>query len=114
LRPLESKVVEHKEEQQSLVAVKASLEQQVKELQHSLKQAKTEAEEAKVLVSTESQQHRENLSKYQNEMLQDLEEKLKRSERESNLREDSLRQEIADVRKRWQDAVRRADSEFYS
>ena len=44
-----------------------------------------------------------------NDLIGDLELKLRTSEREAGVREDALRHEVAEIRKRWQDAVRRAD-----
>eukprot|EP00985_Skeletonema_marinoi_P012723 scaffold6206_cov121-Skeletonema_marinoi.AAC.1 len=49
------------------------------------------------------------LRKERDEMLSDLESKLRTSEREANVREDALRHEVSELRKRWQDAVRRAE-----
>jgi len=60
--------------------------------------------------TTEGDAEREKLIKEKDEVMQDFELKLRSSERESNLREDSLRHEVSELRKRWQDAVRRADA----
>lgn len=48
-------------------------------------------------------------TKEKEKMLNDLEIKLNTVERESSLREDSLRQEVSELRKRWQESVRRCD-----
>ena len=50
-----------------------------------------------------------NLQKEHNDVIKDLELKLHTSECEANVREDSLRHEVNELHKRWQDAVWRAD-----
>lgn len=50
-----------------------------------------------------------NIGKEKDNLIKDLELKLRTSERESNLREDSLRHEVSELRKRWQESVRRSD-----
>ena len=110
---LENELLKYKETNQCLEAEKLSLEQQVKELENSLKDARDEVATAIRTASLESQQHKDTLSSYQSAMLRDLDEKLKRCEKEANLREDALRQEVSDLRKRWQDAVRRSDSKCF-
>ena len=57
----------------------------------------------------EKQDESKKLKKEHNDLLSDLENKLRTSEREANMREDALRHEVTEIRKRWQDAVRRAD-----
>ena len=50
------------------------------------------------------------LRQEKDKLLSDLELKLQTSENEAHEREESLRREISELRKRWQDAVRRADA----
>lgn len=52
------------------------------------------------------------IRKEKDSLLNDLETKLRTSEREANLREDSLRHEVAELRKRWQESVRRCDGKY--
>ena len=87
-----------------------SLEQQVKELKAEIKELTTELEAAREGAAMETQQQQQKLRKEQNEMLTDLDNKLRTVEREAAVREDALRREVDELRKRWQDAVRRADS----
>jgi len=63
-----------------------------KEMEHALKE-------------TVSQLQQETTS-----IRNDLEAKLRTSEREANMKEDSLRHEVAEPRKRWQEAVRLCDA----
>ncbi len=60
--------------------------------------------------SVESEREIKKIRKEHNDAINDLETKLQMTEREAGIREDALRHEIAELRKRWQDSVRRADA----
>ena len=76
---------------------------EIEELERAAVELRKASSEANEMEVTKLRMERE-------EALRDATEKLRVSERESNSREDSLRREISDLRKRWQDAVRRADA----
>jgi hypothetical protein len=86
-----------------------ALEQTVKELKAENKDLTTEVEASRTGAALENQKQVKNLRKEHNAAIADLESKLQISEREAAVREDSLRHEVEELRKRWQDAVRRAD-----
>ena len=63
----------------------------------------------------ENERESRKLRKEHNTVIADLESKLQTAEKEAAVREDSLRLEVEELRKRWQDAVRRADgTPFFS
>jgi len=107
---LESELSKTKEESEKLSTAKRLLDVEVKELKSSLKSQKKELEERQKVALEQQQEDTLRIQKERNGMLTDMEEKVNRSERESNLREDALRNEVGELRRRWQDAVRRADS----
>jgi outer membrane murein-binding lipoprotein Lpp len=109
-KKLENELMKEKSENQTLASIKMSLEQQVVDLKRGLKEALKDAEQAMISQGKEGELLSLKLRKEHEQVLADLEEKLKRAEREAHIREESLRQEIQDLRKRWQDAIRRADS----
>ena len=86
-----------------------NLEQNVKELKAENKELFEEVEAARQGAAVDSANQIKKLRKDHNTAIADLESKLQTSEREAALREDALRHEVEEVRKRWQDAVRRAD-----
>jgi len=106
---LDAELLSMKEECERKATTNLSLEQQVKELKAENKELRTEVEQARRGAELEKQDESKKLKKEHNDLLSDLENKLRTSEREANLREDALRHEVAEIRKRWQDAVRRAD-----
>ena len=108
-KKLESDLVASKEEAEKQRASNLGLEQQVKELKEENKSLKQEIEAAKSGAALELEGESNKLRKERDEMLSDLESKLRTSEREANVREDALRHEVSELRKRWQDAVRRAE-----
>lgn len=108
-KKLESDLLALKEESEKQRASKMGLEQQVKELKEENKLLKKEVEDAKSGAALELEGESNKLRKERDEMLSDLESKLRTSEREANVREDALRHEVSELRKRWQDAVRRAE-----
>lgn len=87
-----------------------SLEQHVKELKSQNKTLSVELEESKKGAAAESELERKKLMKEQNELVKDLENTIRVIEREAAMREDGLRHEVEEIRRRWQDAVRRADA----
>jgi len=109
-KKLENELMKEKSENQTLTSIKMSLEQQVVDLKRGLKEALKDAEQAMISQGKEGEMLSLKLRKEHEQAVTDLEEKLKRAEREAHLREESLRQEIQDLRKRWQDAIRRADT----
>jgi chromosome segregation ATPase len=108
---LDAELLSMKEECEKKASTNLSLEQQVKELKSENKELRTEVEKARRGAELENQMESKKLKKEHNDLLADLENKLRTSEREANVREDALRHEVAEIRKRWQDAVRRADGE---
>jgi chromosome segregation ATPase len=107
---LDAELLSLKEECQRKATANLSLEQQVKELKAENKELRTEVEQARRGAELEKQDESKKLKKEHNDLLSDLENKLRTSEREANMREDALRHEVTEIRKRWQDAVRRADA----
>ena len=89
-----------------------SLEQSVKELKASNKELSIEVDAAREGAVVESERESKKLRKEHNTVISDLEAKLQTTEKEAAVREDSLRLEVEELRKRWQDAVRRADGAF--
>lgn len=112
-KKLEGDLVAAKEESEKQRVTKLGLEQQLSELKEENKILKREAEEAKTAAALESERESNKLRKERDDMLGDLESKLRTSEREANVREDALRHEVSELRKRWQDAVRRAEGKMY-
>ncbi|KAL7455627.1 hypothetical protein ACHAWC_008274, partial [Mediolabrus comicus] len=108
-KKLESDLITMKEESEKQRASNLGLDQQVKELKEENKVLKKEVEDAKSGAAIELEGESNKLRKERDEMLSDLESKLRTSEREANVREDALRHEVSELRKRWQDAVRRAE-----
>lgn len=106
---LESELSSAREECERKASANLSLEQQVKELKDERKELRAEVEQARRGAELETQLESKKLKKAHSDMLSDLEAKLQMSDREATLREDALRHEVAELRKRWQDAVRRAD-----
>jgi len=91
-----------------------SLEQNVKELKTENKRLVEEVESAMEGAAVEKQEEYKKLRKEHNSMIAELEAKLEKTEKEAVVREDSLRLEVEELRKRWQDAVRRADGKSMS
>ena len=90
-----------------------SLEQSVKELKAANKELTIEVDAARDGAVVESERESKKLRKEHNTVISDLEAKLQTTEKEAAVREDSLRLEVEELRKRWQDAVRRADGAFF-
>ena len=86
-----------------------SLQQQVKELTAEGKEWQLLLEKARKEAQKEVQHETKTLRREHNDIISDLETKLRTTEREAGVREDALRHEVSELRKRWEDAVRRAD-----
>ncbi|KAL3925302.1 MAG: hypothetical protein SGILL_000508 [Bacillariaceae sp.] len=91
-----------------------SLQQHIRELTSESKDLKDEIAKIRKSAAHEAQQEKTSMRREHNDLLTDLETKLRTTEREAGVREDALRHEVAELRKRWQDAVRRADGTFCS
>lgn len=87
-----------------------SMEQQLKELKTQIRELMEELEASRTGAAIETQREQQRIRKEHNDMIADMESKLQSVERDAALREDALRHEVDELRKRWQDAVRRADS----
>ena len=81
----------------------------MKELKAENKLLSSEVDKARDEASLEKERESNDLKRERDDMLADLETRLRTSEREAAVREDALRHEVGELRKRWQDAVRRAD-----
>jgi chromosome segregation ATPase len=98
------------EENNTKAATILLLEQQVNELKENMKSQEAALHEIQQGASIESEREVKKIRKEHNDAISDLETKLHTTEREAGIREDALRHEIAELRKRWQDSVRRADA----
>jgi hypothetical protein len=107
---LESGLQQAREESERKSASILSLEQQVKEFKAETKELHTELEAAMKGAAVDNERDQKKWRKEHHDAVEDLETKLRNSEREAGAREDALRHEVAELRKRWQDAVSRADS----
>ena len=87
-----------------------ALQQRIKEMTAETKELKQEIDNTRKSAAHEAQQEKTSMRREHNDLIGDLEQKLRTTEREAGVREDALRHEISEVRKRWQDAVRRADA----
>eukprot|EP00536_Pseudo-nitzschia_multiseries_P009601 jgi/Psemu1/242262/estExt_Genewise1.C_2720005 len=87
-----------------------SLQQRVKELMAESRDLKQEVDSTRKSAAHEAQQEQTSMRREHNDLLSDLEQKLRTTEREAGVREDALRHEVSEIRKRWEDAIRRADA----
>ena len=108
-KKLEGELVTVKEESEKQRASNMVLDQQLKLLRDENRSLRKEVQEARAGAALELEGESTKLRKERDDMLGDLEGKLRTSEREANVREDALRHEVSELRKRWQDAVRRAE-----
>ena len=108
-KKLEGELVTVKEESEKQRASNMVLDQQLKLLRDENRSLRKEVQEARAGAALELEGESTKLRKERDDMLSDLEGKLRTSEREANVREDALRHEVSELRKRWQDAVRRAE-----
>ena len=109
---LENDLLAARSDAESKATTILSLQQQIKELTAESKELKTEIQNTRKAAAHEAQQEKSSLRREHNDMIADLEIKLRTTEREAGVREDALRHEVAELRKRWQDAVRRADGKL--
>jgi len=107
---LESELVSLKEEADRKEAANMSLQQHVKELKAENKELVKDLESIQKGALIESKRESHKLKREHGDMLSDMEVKLRTAERDASVREDSLHQEVNELRRRWQDAVRRADA----
>lgn len=106
---LEATALQAKEDSEKKAATILSLEQSNKELTQQVKELQEELDMSKQGAVADSLREQKKLRKEHNDAIADLEAKFHKSEKEAAAREDTLRKEVEDFRKRWQDAVRRAD-----
>ena len=109
---LESDLLSARSDAEMKAGTILSLQQQVKELTAEGKELRAEVEKARKTAAQEANQEKKTLRREHNDIISDLETKLRTTEREAGVREDALRHEVTELRKRWQDAVRRADGKF--
>jgi hypothetical protein len=109
---LGSDLLTEREEREKKASKILSLEATIKEMKskHAEKIKGMEVQMSEKLAAIQSE--RSTVGKEKDSLFRDLESKLRTSEREANLREDSLRHEVAELRKRWQESVRRCDGKF--
>ena len=86
------------------------MKEKIEKLESDIVQAKSDTETAKLGLINEGEKEKEHLKKQRDDIFKEFEVKLRISEKEASVREDALRHEVNELRKRWQDAVRRADS----
>eukprot|EP00533_Pseudo-nitzschia_delicatissima_P009533 CAMPEP_0116103398 /NCGR_PEP_ID=MMETSP0327-20121206/13861_1 /TAXON_ID=44447 /ORGANISM="Pseudo-nitzschia delicatissima, Strain B596" /LENGTH=1170 /DNA_ID=CAMNT_0003595501 /DNA_START=212 /DNA_END=3724 /DNA_ORIENTATION=+ len=87
-----------------------SLQQRLKESVAESKELQRVIDETRKSAAHEAQQEKTSMRREHNDLIGDLEQRLRTTEREAGVREDALRHEISEIRKRWQDSVRRADA----
>lgn len=107
---LESNLASIKEELERKSSANLELNQQVKELKSRVKELQDEVETVTRGALLESKRESSKIKREHGDMLSEMELKLRSIEKEASMREDALRQEVSELRKRWQDAVRRADA----
>jgi TATA element modulatory factor len=107
---LDSDLRNIREESEKRASTILLLEQEVKELKAANKELHDELNVSRKGAAIETEQERKRLIMEHGRVLSDMEAKLQVCEREAAIREDALRIEIDEIRKRWQDAVRRADA----
>jgi hypothetical protein len=106
---LESDLLEARADAEAKTNTILSLQQRMKESSAESKELKKEVDTTRKSAAHESQQEKTSMRREHNDLIGDLELKIRTTEREAGVREDALRHEVAEIRKRWQDAVRRAD-----
>ena len=107
---LESELQSLKEEADRKDASNLLLQQQIKELKAEMKELRQGMDAMQKDAIIESKRENDKLKKEHSDLLAEMEMKLRACERDASVREDALRSEVAELRKRWQDAVRRADA----
>ena len=94
-----------KEELERKSSANLELNQQVKELKSRVKELQDEVETVTRGALLESKRESSKIKREHGDMLSEMELKLRSIEKEASMREDALRQEVSELRKRWQDAV---------
>ena len=107
---LDSELRTVREENEKRASTILTLEQAMKELKAANKEMENELKVTRKGAAIETEQERKRLIMEHNQVVSDMETKLQATEREAAIREDALRIEIDDIRKRWQESVRRADT----
>ena len=87
-----------------------SMEQTIRELKAENKDLQSTIVDSRKGVLLESQEEHKRLSRLHQDELAALNDKLQTFEQHAATREEQLRQEVSELRQRWQDAVRRADT----
>lgn len=87
-----------------------SLQSQIESLQQMLDQKDLETSRKEEIQSKEISEQLKKTQKDKAEIISEMEKKMYKMEREANVREDSLRKDVEELRKRWQDSVQRADA----
>jgi len=111
---LESDLLDAREEKEKKSSIILGLEAKLKETLLNNSQLQKEMDIALKDKVAELAKETSSIRNEKDAILQDLESKLRVSEREASLREDSLRHEVSELRKRWQEAVRRCDGKMLS
>jgi hypothetical protein len=109
---LENNVLAIQEEVELKHAKILSLETEVKELKLSIVSLKQEKEDWIRNKEAESQVELAKWKKEKKEWTDELEAKTRDLQQEAQDREDALRKEVVELRKRWQEAVQRADGMY--
>jgi len=109
---LDSDLLVAKEEREKNASIILGLEAKLKESKSRNKELQKEMEQALEDKVSQLEYETASIKNEKDSILKDLETKLRTSDREANLREDSLRHEVAELRKRWQEAVRRCDGKL--
>jgi hypothetical protein len=107
---LDSELKMVREESEKRASTILTLEQTIKELKATNKEMENELKVTRKGAAIETEQERKRLILEHNQVISDMGMKLQATEREAAIREDALRVEIDDLRKRWQESVRRADT----
>ena len=107
---LENELQSLKEDADRKDAANLLLQQQIKELKAENKELRQGMESVQKGALVEAKRESNKLKKEHSDLLAEMEVKLRASERDASVREDALRTEVTELRKRWQDAVRRADA----
>ena len=107
---LEDELQSKTEELNKCKAIQRNLTEEIGSLKSDLMQTKDETEKTRNGLIIEGEKEKDDLKNEIDIVRKEFESKLRTTEKEANLREDALRHELGELRKRWQDAVRRADS----
>jgi predicted nucleic acid-binding Zn-ribbon protein len=110
---LETSLLEIREEGEIKSAKIASLETEVKEYKSQMTSMKKDMDDLVRMKETENQSDIAKWKKEKSEWMEELNAKVQTLEQEATVREDALRKEVGELRKRWQDAVQRADGKIY-